>query len=301
MPNWNETLVELDADGQSRYERHQQTYLRKIAEHTGRNIIVYYSAWLQKSYSRVAELSIGDADKAGFMTCCHGVQRERGLDLILHTPGGDLAATEAIIDYLHSVYGGDIRAFVPQLAMSGGTLMALSCKEIVMGRQSSLGPVDPQIDGFPAQGVIEEFKRAGREVSQDPSTIPLWSAILGKYWPTLLTSCEHASSWSDELLRGYLSQCMFSRDDPILRARKLDQVSDLLGKHSTSRNHARHITPTKAAAAGLHITALEDDQALQDLVLTLHHGLSHSCARTNTAKVIANDLGATYTLSMPLR
>ncbi|QDE37782.1 S49 family peptidase [Luteibacter pinisoli] len=300
MPNWNETLAELDGDGESRFDRLRKKYLTKLADHTGRNVLVYYSAWLQQNDSWVTDLGICDADKAGFMTCSHGVRRDRGLDIILHTPGGDLAATEAIIDYLHSMYDGDIRALVPQLAMSGGTLMALSCKEIIMGRQSSLGPVDPQISGFPAQGVIEEFARAGREVSEDPSTIPLWSAILGKYWPTLLTSCEHASTWSDELLRGYLSKCMFAGDDPIARARKLDQVSDLLGKHSTSRNHARHISPERAAAAGLHITALEDDQTLQDLVLTLHHGLSHTFASTDTAKIIANDSGTTYTLSMPV-
>ena len=29
---------------------------------------------------------------------------EKGLDLILHTPGGDVAATESIIDYLNNIF-----------------------------------------------------------------------------------------------------------------------------------------------------------------------------------------------------
>ena len=50
-------------------------------------------------------------------------------------------------------------AFVPQLAMSGGTMMACACREIYMGRQSSIGPTDPQFGGTPASGIVEEFQR----------------------------------------------------------------------------------------------------------------------------------------------
>lgn len=55
-----------------------------------------------------------------------------GLDLILHTHGGQIAATESIVHYLRSIFGNNIRAFIPQLAMSAGTMIALSCKEIIM-------------------------------------------------------------------------------------------------------------------------------------------------------------------------
>ena len=42
------------------------------------------------------------------------------------------------------MFGTDIRAIVPQLALSAGTMVALACKEIIMGKHSSLGPIDPQ-------------------------------------------------------------------------------------------------------------------------------------------------------------
>lgn len=45
--------------------------------------------------------AINDKDKAAFMLNVHGLDRSKGLDLILHTPGGDLAATESIVDYLY--------------------------------------------------------------------------------------------------------------------------------------------------------------------------------------------------------
>ena len=73
---------------------------------------------------------------------------------------GSIDATESIIDYLHYVFKDNIRVIVPLTAMSGGTMIACSAKEIIMGKHSSLGPVDPQIMGFSAQNVVKEYNIA---------------------------------------------------------------------------------------------------------------------------------------------
>ncbi|KAB7778861.1 S49 family peptidase [Xanthomonas sp. LMG 12459] len=294
MPNWNETLAELQANSQGPHDRLRHKYLKRLARHTGRNVLVYYSGWLQKSAMQGVDFHITDADKIGFMTCSKDLDRSKGLDLFLHTPGGDVAATESIIDYLHSLYSGNIRAVVPQISMSGGTLMAVACREILMGRQSSIGPVDPQIAGMPAQGILEEFKRAVDEVQQNNAAIPIWQPIIQKYWPTLITSCEHAVDWSDSLLRDYLKNCMFQGEAQAVLDPKLDAIANLLGKQSTSKSHNRHINPVKAAELGLKVVKLEDDQKLQDLVLTLHHSLILTFAQTAAVKIIENDRGVSY-------
>jgi hypothetical protein len=297
MPNWNEVLAELQANSKGPHDHIRLKYLTQLHEHTGRNILAYYSGWLQKPHIRQSpgvEFGITDADKTGFMTCSHQIDRKKGLDLILHTPGGDVAATESIIDYLHSLYAGDIRAIVPQMAMSGGTLMALSCKEIVMGRQSSLGPIDPQIGFMPAQGILEEFELAAKEIRQDPSRVGVWQPIIAKYWPTLITSSQHAIDWSDSLLRRYLTQCMFKSDSKQTRARKIKKIANLLGKQKTSKSHNRHINPDTARGLGINVTQLEGDQRLQDLVLTLHHTLTHTFTHTNAIKIIENHAGIAY-------
>lgn len=145
MPNWKGLLDEIRTAG-STYDVVRRKYLAKLFDYTDRNIIVYYSGWLQKGgpqWLGLADFGMNDADKNGFMTCIHGLDRNKGLDLVLHTPGGTMAATESIVDYLRSMFGTNIRAVIPQLAMSGGTMIACSCKEIVMGKHSSLGPLDP--------------------------------------------------------------------------------------------------------------------------------------------------------------
>jgi hypothetical protein len=297
MPNWNDVLAELQANNKGPHDHLRLKYLTALHEHTGRNILAYYSGWLQKPHVRQGtgvEFGITDADKTGFMTCSHGIDRKSGLDLILHTPGGDVAATESIIDYLHSLYAGDIRAIVPQMAMSGGTLMALSCREIVMGRHSSLGPIDPQIGMMPAQGILEEFELAAKEIKQDPSRVGVWQPIIAKYWPTLITSSQHAIDWSDSLLRKYLTQCMFKNDSKVLRGRKIKKIANLLGKQKTSKSHNRHINPDTARTLGINIVPLESDQRLQDLVLTLHHTLTHTFTHTNAIKIIENHAGIAY-------
>jgi ClpP class serine protease len=48
-----------------------------------------------------------------------------------------------------------VTVYVPVYAMSGGTLIALAADEIVLGEFSVLGPIDPQIAGFPAASIVK--------------------------------------------------------------------------------------------------------------------------------------------------
>ena len=227
MPNWNNMLNEVSAIG-SAHDVLRRKYLRKLHEETKRNIIIYYSGWLQKPGFPGA--GINDEDKNGFMTTINGLDRKLGLDLVLHTPGGDTAATESLVDYLRQMFNGDIRAIVPQIAMSGGTMIACSCKVILMGKQSSLGPVDPQFNGIPAHGVIEEFRRAYEEIRVDPAKIPVWQPIIAKYSPAFIGECQKAIAWSEQLVRDWLATGMLAGD--AARDQKIDRIVKELTDHA---------------------------------------------------------------------
>lgn len=47
-----------------------------------------------------------------------------------------------------------------------------------------------------------------------------------------------------------------------------------------------------AIGFGLKVVPLEDDQVLQDLVLTVHHSYMHTFASSHAGKIIENHLGA---------
>jgi len=225
----------------------------------------------------------------GFMTAIHNMDRSKGLDLILHTPGGDIAATEALVTYLRSMFGKDIRAIVPQLAMSAGTMIACSTKEIILGKQSSLGPFDPQLGGLSAPAVLDEFKRAIIEIKADPACAPLWQVIIGKYHPTFLDTCHRAMVMAQDIVGGWLKSGMFDGDaDAEEKSRK---IVASLSDHDEHKTHARHIPVDQCEKIGLKIKRLESDAELQGLVLTVHHACIHSCAMGPIVKLIENDEG----------
>ena len=65
------------------------------------------------------QTSLDDEDKNGFMATIHNLDRSKGLDLILHTPGGNAAATQSLVHYLHQMFGSNIRAVIPHLNKRG--------------------------------------------------------------------------------------------------------------------------------------------------------------------------------------
>lgn len=79
------------------------------------------------------------------------------IDLILHTPGGLVLATEQIAKALVR-HRAKVTVFVPHYAMSGGTMLAMAADEIVMDENAVLGPVDPQLGNMPAASVLRVIR-----------------------------------------------------------------------------------------------------------------------------------------------
>lgn len=293
MPSWNEVLSELQ-EAHAKLQKYNQDhnpldkvrrrYLSDLSALTGRNVICYYSGWLQKP--GYAQCSINDDDKNGFMATIHNLDRSKGLDLILHTPGGDVAATESIVNYLRKMFGDDIRVIVPQIAMSAGTMIACAAKEVVLGKQSNIGPIDPQLGGIPAHGVVDEFDRAKKEITDDPSTLPLWQQIVGKYHPTFLGACEHAIQLSNSLVFEWLVTGML-KGMPDAKERA-EEIVTKLNNYTDTKTHSRHIHAETAKEIGLVVKDLESDPDLQDLVLTVHHSYQHTLASSSAIKIIEN-------------
>ena len=294
MPNWKTILDDVKAAG-STHDVIRRKYLTDLHKYTGRNVIVYYSGWLQKKdliKRGVLGFDLNDEDKNGFMSTIHGLDRSKGLDLILHTPGGEMAATESLVDYLRAMFGSDIRAIIPQIAMSAGTMVACSCKEILMGKHSNIGPIDPQVNGIPTHGIIEEFTRAFSEIQQNQAAIPLWQPIIAKYSPTLVGECQKAIEWSNEMVKEWLITGMFAGEADA--DAKAEKVVAELGDHVLTKSHGRHISIERARGMGLKVSALEEDGILQDAVLTVHHACIQTLEATPTIKIIENHNGTAF-------
>jgi len=101
VPNWNELLQQLQRAG-SAHDVIRRHYLAELSRRTGRNTIVYYSAWLQKPqvYDQQPEpFTVNDQDTNGFMATIHKHGSHKGTGPLPAHTGGDLAATESLVTY----------------------------------------------------------------------------------------------------------------------------------------------------------------------------------------------------------
>lgn len=297
MPSWSELLDLARQNMQANPNNGVQIILQKkteylsmLSELTGRNTILYFSSWMNKPSS--PDISINDKDMNAFMEAVYKLDKSKGLDLILHTPGGDIAATEQIIYYLHSIFDGNIRAIIPQMAMSAGSIIAVSCKSIMMGRQSCLGPFDPQINNMPSQSVVSEFYKAVDDVKNNPASLGLWQTIISKLNPTFLTICEQANKMSEELTDQVLDKSSYDETTK-------SKIKEIFVNSQNSKTHSRHINRDKCKDAGLLIEDLETNQEIQDAVLSIHHCCMILAEQTPIIKLVENNLGKAYVIQQP--
>lgn len=88
------------------------------------------------------------------------------IDLLLHTPGGLVLASEQIARALQR-HPAKVTVFVPHYAMSGGTMISLAADEIAMDENAVLGPVDPQLGEFPAASILEVVRQKDKDKIDD--------------------------------------------------------------------------------------------------------------------------------------
>ena len=279
MAGWDDILREL-GETPSQIDFVRRKYLKELSEYTKRTTIAYYSAFIHKEGPN---LDVNDSDMEGFMNAVKDVDCSCGLDLILHTPGGDPTASEAIVNYLKEKFNKDIRAIVPQIAMSAGTMMACSAKEIIMGRQSSLGPIDPQFFGIPAHNIRQEFEEAKEDLADHPENVHYWAIKLQQYPAAFMKTAIDAIDLADELIRNWLTDVML-KDSPS----EVDKAVNFLSSHESSKVHARHYQYRECREHGLNIQLMEEDPELQDKILSVHHSFMITLQRTETVKIIAN-------------
>jgi len=301
MPTWGEIVSEQARpenrlpDGRPNHDRVRRKYLLELHQLTGRPVIVYSSAFLDK---QSGDMSITLGDVQGFMNAVAGIT-DRALDLLITTPGGSPEATESIVSYLRTKFD-HIRAFIPVAAMSAGTMLALGCDEIIMGNHSQLGPIDPQFtlptpDGprsAPGQAVLEQFEKAKLDLATNPQNLAAWMPILRSYAPGLLAICEDQREVGKRMVQQWLEQYML-RDDPD-KAAKAKAAAGWFANYEYFGSHGRRVSIEDVQALGLTVRVLEDEQALQDAVLTVHHCFSLTLSNTPATKIIENHLGKAY-------
>jgi len=123
---------------------------------------------------------------------------------------------------------------------------------------ASLGPIAPQYGGLPAVEVIEEFKRAKKEIKKDPSSVYIWQSIIGKYNPTMIGECENAIKWAEDIIRTWLEEHIFAgmADYPERAKNVVRQLSD----RGHTRTYVRHLNIDGCKDIGLNVVSMASEE-----------------------------------------
>lgn len=297
MPTINDVQKEImHAKGHAQ-DTVRHKYLEQLAKHTGRDAIIYASAFSSHKGPEIPgqALAVTLEDMQGFMSAVHGLKNDK-LDLILHSPGGSMEAADQIVQYLRGKYK-HIRAIIPQNAMSAATMIACACDEIVMGKHSALGPIDPQVTfptptgsfTAPAQAILDEFEQAKNEVAANPATAPLWVTKIQGYPHGFLSICATTLELSQQKVADWLNANMFKRLQTDKRPGAT--IAAWLANTKEHKTHGRPVTISMAKDIGLKVTALEKDQDLQELVLSTFHATMVTFSVSNCVKIVENHAG----------
>jgi len=291
MPSWNDLINEFDKQPTEYLRSKIQTALREIGKiRGGKNVLFYASSFLQKSDLPPSLTQITHEDINGIMSTIHQMEWGKGLTLLLHTPGGVTNAAETIVEYLYTKFAY-IEVIVPTYAMSAGTMISLSSNLIVLGRQSQLGPIDPQmpVSGryVSAQSIVDQFEKAKEEISHTPSLANVWYPILQTIGPALLQEAQNALDYSEKIVGEWLEKRMFSGYPN--KSKKSSDVAHFFRDAAVHLSHGSRIDRERAREQGVIIEDLENNQDLQEAVLTAYHLMTIAFEKSAAAKVIESN------------
>lgn len=222
----------------------------KIEKVTGRPLICYVT---KTSNVQGLPVHIDDSDLIGFRDLIATVQGD-SIDVLIASNGGSAEAAERIVNLIRKRFTS-ARFIVPQNAYSAATLMCFAGNEIIMDSTSTLGPIDPQINGIPARAILRAFESVQKKLAEEgPKALTAYMPLLSKYDLHILEICKSAQDLSEELAKTWLSTHMFrcAPDDP-----RVKKLVDFFASYDIHKSHGRSIDRDKAKAEGLAVTNLE--------------------------------------------
>lgn len=240
------------AKEKDRYIR--QLLIGDIEESTGRELVVYFSQLDQ---------GIGHADPDDISEVLEGLN-SRSIDLLIQTPGGDVDAVEKVVTVLKQRLD-DYRVIVPSLAKSGGTVIAMSSEKILLGVNSELGPIDPQMYMQDVGASVPcEF------ISQDPN-VPF---VVQKIAASAVLRMRQLAT---KILK-----------DGMLKPHTEEKINDVIRKISSSGTYNSHgavIDFSEAEELGLSVEWMPPDKDLWRRVWMLYCCYDYDTKMKNIGKI----------------
>jgi hypothetical protein len=257
-------------------ERKKQ--LKKISEIRKRPVLAILSDQSLKPEKKTAPVAIDYTDLIPVEDQIDNLSGD-SIDVILETPGGSAERAEDIVKMLRRKFGF-VSFIVPGAARSAGTIMVMSGDEILLSPDSSLGPIDAQIQmsgkWFSAEAFLKQFEKIKEEVEKTGNLNKAYIPILSNISPGEIQACQNAQDFSKSLVTDWLKEWKFrtwdkhsSTGSPVTAKDKTDRAStigDELCDHSKWLTHGRSIKMADLETMRLKITDYTENKDLADAI-----------------------------------
>jgi hypothetical protein len=251
----------------------RKKWLKEITKFRGRDILVYASDYNKNN----APISIGYSDLIPFRDQLSFI-KTNDIDVILETPGGSAESVEDMVDSIRTKFS-KLGIIIPGSAKSAGTIFTMAGDEILMGDNSSLGPIDAQMmmNGkyFSADAFLDGLTKIKEEVLASGKLNPAYIPILQNISPGEIQRCENAQNFSRTLVTKWLKTYKFKYWETRTSGNKVTEeyketrakeIADKLCKHADWLTHGRSIRISDLEKMKLLITNYSKDTNLSEAI-----------------------------------
>ena len=219
------------------------------------------------------------------------IKKHGKLTFILQTPGGFPETVQRISNLLRHHYN-EVDFLIPSLAMSAGTLLALSGDAIWMDYFSVLGPIDPQIESsdgrqlIPALGYLAQYESLIEKAQKGEITDAEVSILINSFDQGVLYSYIQSRDLSIALLEEWLVKYKFknwkrtkTKGKKVtleMKKKRAGEVARILSDMTQWNSHSIGINMQMLRTkVKLHIDDFGQDEKL-NFAIKRYHGLAIS-------------------------
>lgn len=221
------------------------------------------------------------------------------LAIILDTDGGIIEVVERMVKVIRHHYD-EVIMIIPDIAMSAGTVFAMSGDSIMMDYFSCLGPIDPQVrrEGrlVPALSYLVQYERL-KEASRNNELTTIDVTLAQQLDLAELHSFEEARDLSISLLKEWLAKYKFknwmkTQDRGLevtekMRTERAEEIAKILMDHQRWHSHGRPICMNVLRNdLNLLIDDLKDNPKLDQAVKHYYRFLCDYMAKMNMNCVV---------------
>jgi len=256
----------------------RKNLLEEWSKARNRNVITLFT-----SFTHPAGM-ITDQDRDIIEDILSKMDYEKGLDLIINSPGGLPLAAERIINVCRN-YSSNFQVIIPKMAKSAATMIAFGADEILMGETAELGPVDPQIVYTDQRGqsvirsayaIINGVEEILRRIGSTNGRIEGLLSLLPPIDQPFIEEVKRSQELSENIATKWLAETTFAESSEYKNLENSEKENwikrriELFLNPRKTYSHGRPITYKDAKETGLKVNLIKKEDPLWNLLLKIY-------------------------------